>query len=873
MTTLIANSVRTAVSAKLSVIIAVRNSAGYLDRCLQALAKSDCGDFEVIVVDDASTDRSVAVAEAFGARVIRMERRAGPGAARNLGAYSARAPILFFVDADVCVHPDAVRRVLSCLETDSELDAVFGLYDDLPGAPNLLSQYKNLFHRFVHQYASVEASTFWTGCGAMRKSAFERVGGFDAQAPSIEDIDLGVRLRKAGGRIRLDKSLEGSHLKIWRLVSLLKSDVVDRGIAWTRLILRERNLPTDLNLTVGQRLSAVLAWLLLGVTLVGSWWHPALAALPLLAMLVVWLVDRLPIQWSPIGRLPRNSPANWFGALVLGAVVCGILLRAHTWGLAIGGIGLLIVFLNLRFYRFFTATRGLAFTLLIIPLHLAYFIYSVASLAIGMLLHLLGTDGGRDKWRRLGSRDVALPSPLASHSFLGRLEFAQTRRRVYACIIGLLFVLAWATQGMKSIQNHETLDFVVSDAEGYWVYLPSLVLDHNLTLTRHIAFHATVHPIDPGDFEVTPRGLQNRWTVGIALTLLPAFVAAHGVSLVVWHWTGAAIFAPNGYSLVYQLFGLVTVILISWGAMLAIDGVLRRHFHLGGAAIGAGVIACAVGSNWAYYIFREPFMSHGIGAAWVIFTIALAERVTSAARERRVVRWQGAALVFTLSMALACRYTNVVMLPLAIWTILVVIQSGVMMRWLAQLPLLISAAFPLVIHFLTLREMRTRKGFHAGLTGYKNYEGFRWSHPVLLQTLFSDFHGLFFWSPVLLLAVFGFAWFFARRGGRFDGLLVSLLISLAALWYLNSAWYAWTFGKSFGARAFVDLIGVFVIGAALAFESLGPNPARWPRRVLVPIAIAILFNWILLALFVVNKVPREAPLFPRLHSTSGKRIA
>jgi glycosyltransferase involved in cell wall biosynthesis len=869
MATLSANSVRSAAGARLSVIIAVRNGAGYLERCLQALSKSDCDDYEVILVDDASTDSSVAIAEAHGVRVIRMERRAGPGAARNLGAKSATSPILFFVDADVCVHPDAVERVLGCLETEGEIDAVFGCYDDFPGSANLLSQYKNLFHRFVHLSASAEACTFWSGCGAVRKSAFDSVGGFDVRAPSIEDIDLGVRLRKAGSRIRLDKSLEASHLKTWRLMSLVKSDVIDRGIAWTRLILRERNLPTDLNLTVGQRLSAVLACLMLGITLMGSWWHPMLAALPLLAMLVVWSVDRLPARGAMTGRPRHRSPALWIGAVALAAIVFGVLFIAGKWGLAIGAIGLLIAFLNLRFYRFFAAKRGLAFTVLIVPLHLAYFIYSVASLAIGVLLHVLGTDGGADKWRRLGPEVVTGRSPGSPRPLLARMESAHTRRRAYACIMGVLFVLAWVAQGVKSVQNHEPFDFVVSDAEGYWVYLPSVIIDHNLTLTRQIAFHATVHPIDDRAFVQTPRGLQNHWPIGVALTLLPSFAAAHLVSLVLWHWTGVGLFAPTGYSLIYQLFGLLTVILMSWCAMVAIDGVLRRHFRLGGAAIGAGVIACAVGSNWAYYIFREPFMSHALGAAWIILAIASAERVTVAAREQRIVRWHGAALVFTLSMAVACRHTNVVMLPLTIWTIVVVARSGLVVGWLRQLPLLMLAAFPLILHVLTLRLMSARQGPHAGLGGYKGNEVFNWSHPALFSTLFSDLHGLFFWSPVLLPAVSGIAWYFARRGRNVDGLLVSLLISFAALWYLNSAWYGWSFGKAFGARAFLDLIGLFVIGVALAFESLGRDPARWPRIVMIPIAAAILFNWVLLALFVVNKVPREAPLFPSLHGRKG----
>ena len=248
--------------------------------------------------------------------------------------------------------------------------------------------------------------------------------------------------------------------------------------------------------------------------------------------------------------------------------------------------------------------------------------------------------------------------------------------------MAVLFVLAWASQGVKSLQNHEALDFVVSDAEGYWVYLPSLVIDHNLTLTRHIAFHATVHPIERRSFVTTPSGLHNHWPIGVALTFMPGFVLAHALCLLLWHWTGATIVAPTGYSLIYQLFGLLTVLGMSWGAMVAIDGVLRRHLQLSGRAIGAGVIVCAVGSSWAYYIFREPFMSHAVGAAWIIFGIASAQRVAAAARQHRVVRWHGAALVFSLSLAVACRYTNVVMLPLAIWAMIVVVRSGLVLAWL-----------------------------------------------------------------------------------------------------------------------------------------------------------------------------------------------
>src|SRR5690606_2357585 len=98
-----------------------------------------------------------------------------------------------------------------------------------PAASNILSQYKNLFHHFVHQQGRREAKTFWAGCGAIRRSVFEEVGGFSTAygRPCIEDIELGSRLVRAGRRIVLDKSIQARHLKRWSLWSVIKSDVLD----------------------------------------------------------------------------------------------------------------------------------------------------------------------------------------------------------------------------------------------------------------------------------------------------------------------------------------------------------------------------------------------------------------------------------------------------------------------------------------------------------------------------------------------------------------------------------------------------------------------------------------------------------------------
>jgi len=245
----------------ISIIVPVHNNAHDVPECLSALGTSCHPDSEIIVVDDGSTDDIVSVAMPMGVRLLHLAKNSGPSAARNHGARHARGDILFFVDADMVVAPGAVSRVLTVFAENPDLAAVFGSYDLEPRAKNVVSQYRNLLHHFVHQSGNPEASTFWAGCGAIRRSVFEQIGGFDEKRfprASIEDIELGYRLRQAGHRILLDKSLQGTHLKKWTLYSMVRTDIFRRAVPWSRLILESRNAPDDLNLKVRHRLSLAL---------------------------------------------------------------------------------------------------------------------------------------------------------------------------------------------------------------------------------------------------------------------------------------------------------------------------------------------------------------------------------------------------------------------------------------------------------------------------------------------------------------------------------------------------------------------------------------------------------------------------------------
>lgn len=229
----------------LSVVIPATDSPPTLERCLAALQRCD---------------------EPHELHVVTEPAGSGPAAARNAGVRAARGDVVVFVDADVELHPDALGRLRAALEHDAGLDAVFGSYDERPAATATVSRFRNLLHHHVHSASPGPATTFWAGVGAVRRDAFDAVGGFDAERyprPSIEDVELGMRLHAAGRRVVLDPLVRGTHLKRWTLGSMMRTDFGARGAPWVALAL-ERGGGAGagagaLNLSWRQRVAALAA--------------------------------------------------------------------------------------------------------------------------------------------------------------------------------------------------------------------------------------------------------------------------------------------------------------------------------------------------------------------------------------------------------------------------------------------------------------------------------------------------------------------------------------------------------------------------------------------------------------------------------------
>jgi glycosyltransferase involved in cell wall biosynthesis len=327
----------------LSVIVPAHQGAAFLPQTLGALAASDLprDRWELIVVDDASTDATGAIAGDWADRVVTLPAPAhGPAFARNRGVEASRGEWVAFIDADVRVHPDTLRKMTEAIAATPGLDAVFGAYDEAPPDPGFLSQYRNLLHRYIHLSGAGEVDTFWGGCGAVRASAFSAAGGFDEARyprPQIEDIELGYRLRDRGFRAFICPEIQGAHLKRWRFWGALRTDLLDRAIPWVLLLLERDRItrPAGLNLRRGEPLKIALVC----------------AALVLLLIALV---------------SPRQD----------------LLLAA---GLALFAV----VASNLGMYRWFARRRGGRFALAVVPFNLLYYALSGVAVLGGLGLHLL----------------------------------------------------------------------------------------------------------------------------------------------------------------------------------------------------------------------------------------------------------------------------------------------------------------------------------------------------------------------------------------------------------------------------------------------------------------------------------------------------
>jgi GT2 family glycosyltransferase len=225
----------------ISVVIPNRNGKDTISKCLDAVFLSDYKGFEVIVVDDCSTDGSVEIIKRYPAKLIRLPVHSGASRARNEGARRAEGDAVFFIDSDCVMKHDTLTRAAAAFREDA---VVGGTYTPLPFDRRFFSDFQSIF---INHFETRKKKPDYIATHAMliTKKLFLESGGFNENfLPIIEDVEFSHRLRKKGIGLAMDPELQVRHIFDFSLTKSLKN-AFKKSLYWTIYSIRNKDLLRD----------------------------------------------------------------------------------------------------------------------------------------------------------------------------------------------------------------------------------------------------------------------------------------------------------------------------------------------------------------------------------------------------------------------------------------------------------------------------------------------------------------------------------------------------------------------------------------------------------------------------------------------------
>ena len=394
--------------------------------------------------------------------------------------------------------------------------------------------------------------------------------------------------------------------------------------------------------------------------------------------------------------------------------------------------------------------------------------------------------------------------------------------KTFAIIVGI------ATLALAILCNSFFKDwsFINSDGIGYYVYLPAVVIEKDITLQKSVATIATKRGIDQytdneffGMRQTTDNNWINKYPVGLALVELPFFFLADSLTQL----TGGM---RDGLSSYYQwAISLAGLVFLQVGMYFSYKVLYRRFGHTLSLILLTFLL---LGTNIIHYSVYEPSMSHIYSFALVSMTLFLLDKYL----EQKTFKWI-IAMGLTISLIGLIRNLNLLFAFVPLFVIYrnsdITKRRVIMQKTLATWFVILSVFFiPQLIYW------QISTGSITSL-GYFN-ESFNFLQPQLLNILFSVYNGLFFWHPLLLLVFPGFYYWW--KSGEDKSLSKSISIFLIVLVYILSSWWAWWFGYAFGMRPFIDFYILFLIPIGYLFVRLKKLK---PRLIVIVSIIVVLF--------------------------------
>jgi hypothetical protein len=351
---------------------------------------------------------------------------------------------------------------------------------------------------------------------------------------------------------------------------------------------------------------------------------------------------------------------------------------------------------------------------------------------------------------------------------------------------------------------------IAGDGEGYYAYLPALFIYHDGRYS--FAKDIETKYYSEGRFSMfvsDETGNVNKYFPGAALLWSPFFALAHFTTWV----TGGS---TDGYSDYYQLFVILAAYFYLWLACkLLLRILLLLNISLSSARLS--VLFTLLSGFLVYNIVFIPSLIH----LYNFFLINLFVWLLLKCRQTGHLRYFHLAIL-TGAIATIARPSNAIVYLL----IPVFIKKEIIQQLLKSRCILLTMLATAVVFTIPLLLYEWQSGSFFRYS-YGN-ETFHFTHPEILNTLFSYRRGFFVYSPIMLISMAG--WYFLFKSKQDYALKLMLFYALVI--YIVSSWWCWWYGLSYGQRAFADFYFINAVLLGILFDYFHKN-----RSALVPLII------------------------------------
>ena len=181
----------------LSIIITTYNEQKYIGDCLKSIFKSKFKNFEIIIVDDASTDNTIEIIKDYKVRFYKLKKNYGAAYAKNFAIRKSRSELIFFIDADATLKKNALSTMINIIKKNKDLSGVNGMWSNVPINNGYFPKFQSNDMNFAMQYMAKKKYSFHWGNGSLiEKKILLDLGGFNTnfKGAGAEDYDLALRI-------------------------------------------------------------------------------------------------------------------------------------------------------------------------------------------------------------------------------------------------------------------------------------------------------------------------------------------------------------------------------------------------------------------------------------------------------------------------------------------------------------------------------------------------------------------------------------------------------------------------------------------------------------------------------------------------------